>query len=85
MPFNEEFSKPLKCSMLADLINCVEKPNGSSISAASFLKEFAEGVDFMHLDIAGTSEAKVRGFSRPLPAMLNTLFEFVKENFNGKK
>ena len=85
MPFNNEFSKPLKKSLLADLINCVEKGNASSISAACFLKEFADGVDFIHLDIAGSSETKARGFSRPLPVMLNTLFEFVKENFHGKK
>ena len=85
MPFNNAFTRPLKKSLLADLINCVEKGSASSISAASFLKEFAEGVDFIHLDIAGTSEIKARGFAQPLPVMLNTLFEFVKENFNGKK
>ena len=85
MPFNNEFSKPLKKSLLADLINCVEKGSASSISAACFLKEFADNVDFIHLDIAGSSETKARGFSHPLPVMLNTLFEFVKENFNGKK
>lgn len=85
MPFNSEFSKPLKKSLLADLINCVEKGSASSISAACFLKEFAKNVDFIHLDIAGSSETKARGFSCPLPAMLYTLFEFIKENFNDRK
>lgn len=85
MPFHPYFSTALKSSLLADLINCVEKPFGSSISAASFLKEFAKDVDFIHLDIAGTSEFKARGKSYPVPVLLDTLFAFVKENFNGKE
>lgn len=85
MPFHPYFSTTLKTSLLADLINCVEKLCGSSISAASFLKEFAQDVDFIHLDIAGTSEFKARGKSYPIPVMLDTLFTFVKENFNERK
>lgn len=84
MPFHPYFSTALKTSLLADLINCVEKPYGSSISAASFLKEFAKDVDFIHLDIAGTNEFKARGKSYPIPIMLDTLFAFIKENFNEK-
>ncbi len=85
LPFHQYFSDSLKNSLLADLINSVEKPNGSSISAACFLKEFTNGVDFIHLDIAGTSEFKARGKSYPIPIMINTLFEFIKENFYGNK
>ncbi len=84
LPFNQYFTDALKDSMLADLINCVEKPSAGSISAASFLKEFAKSVDFIHLDIAGTSEFKARGKSYPIPVMIDTLFEYVKNNFYGK-
>ena len=44
-----------------------------------------KNVDFIHLDIAGTSEFKARGKSYPVPVLLDTLFAFVKENFNGKE
>ena len=84
LPFNQYFTDALKDSMLADLVNCVEKPSAGSISAASFLKEFAKSVDFIHLDIAGTSEFKARGKSYPIPVMIDTLFEYVKNNFYGK-
>ena len=85
LPFHQYFSDSLKNSLLADLINCVEKPNGSSISAACFLKEFTNGIDFIHLDIAGTCEFKTRGKSYPIPILVNTLFEFIKENFYENK
>ena len=85
LPFHQHFSDSLKNSLLADLINCVEKPNGSSISAACFLKEFTNGIDFIHLDIAGTCEFKARGKSYPIPILVNTLFEFIKENFYENK
>ncbi len=53
MPLWDEYSKQLK-SNFADLAN-IGGPGGGSVTAACFLKEFAEAYDWAHLDIAGTA------------------------------
>lgn len=53
LPLWEEYSKQLK-SNFADLAN-IGGPGGGSVTAACFLKEFAESYDWAHLDIAGTA------------------------------
>lgn len=52
--YHEELIKP----KFADLTNSSGKPDGSSSQAAAFLKQFVEaGVEWAHIDIAGTSMA----------------------------
>lgn len=53
MPLWEEYSKQLK-SNFADLAN-IGGPGAGSVTAACFLKEFAQEYDWAHLDIAGTA------------------------------
>jgi len=53
MPLWDEYSKQLQ-SNFADLAN-IGGPGGGSVTAACFLKEFAEKYDWAHLDIAGSA------------------------------
>jgi leucyl aminopeptidase len=53
MPMDDEYKELLK-SVNADLQNIGGRPAGS-ISAAWFLREFADGTPWIHLDIAGTA------------------------------
>jgi len=53
MPLDEEYRDQLK-SIIADLPN-VGSRWGGAITAAMFLKEFAETTPWVHLDIAGTA------------------------------
>lgn len=74
MPFNYEFTRLLKDTPIADLSNCPHTRNAGSCTAASFLKEFTEGLPFIHLDIAGTAsnEKNTRGKG----VMIKSLFEY---------
>jgi len=53
MPLDEDYKESLK-SAFADLGNIGGRPGGA-ITAAMFLKEFAENTPWVHLDIAGTA------------------------------
>ena len=53
MPMDEEYKEKLK-SIIADLPNIGSRAGGS-ITAALFLKEFADPTPWVHLDIAGTA------------------------------
>jgi leucyl aminopeptidase len=53
MPVHEEYFEQLK-SDIADMANVGGRPGGA-ITAALFLKEFAGGLPWAHLDIAGTA------------------------------
>ncbi len=53
LPLDKEYTKQLK-SDIADLKNVGGRKAGT-ITAAAFIKEFAEGVAWAHLDIAGTA------------------------------
>jgi leucyl aminopeptidase len=53
MPIYEEYMEQLK-SEIADLANVGGRPGGA-ITAALFLKEFAGGLPWAHLDVAGTA------------------------------
>ena len=55
MPLYEEYREQLK-SDIADMTNTGGRPAGA-ITAAMFLKEFADGLPWAHLDIAGTAWA----------------------------
>lgn len=57
LPVDEYFHKLLKDSSVADMTNAVRGAYGGSSIAAAFLEEFVEeGVEWIHLDIAGTSD-----------------------------
>ncbi|HSC29549.1 MAG TPA: leucyl aminopeptidase [Vicinamibacterales bacterium] len=56
MPLFDDYSEQLK-SEIADLVNTGGRPAGAC-TAAMFLKEFAGGLPWAHLDIAGTAWAE---------------------------
>jgi leucyl aminopeptidase len=58
LPIYEETKEQLR-SEIADIVNSAGRPGGA-ITAAAFLREFAEGTPWAHLDIAGTSWAETK-------------------------
>jgi leucyl aminopeptidase len=76
MPTFEEYGDQIK-SEIADLMNTGGRPAGS-VTAALFLKEFAGGLPWAHLDIAGTAwleEAKPYLQKGPSGVAVRTLAE----------
>ena len=61
LPLDKEYSKQIK-SDIADIKNVGGRKAGT-ITAAAFLKEFADGVSWAHLDIAGTAWKKPSPYS----------------------
>ena len=57
LPIDEDFHKQVRESSVADMTNCVIGTGAGSSLAAAFLEEFVdEGVEWIHLDIAGSSD-----------------------------
>jgi leucyl aminopeptidase len=84
MPLFEEYKDALKSEM-ADLINSPGRPAGS-ITAATFLKEFAGSGPWAHLDIAGTAWAEETKPWQPkgaTGAMIRTLVEVARAGVVG--
>ena len=54
LPMFDEYKDTLK-SNVADMMNVGSDRGAGSITAAKFLSEFADGVPWAHLDIAGTA------------------------------
>jgi len=73
MPFNKTFLKYMKKSPVADLRNTDYTGNAGSSSAAMFLKEFTEGLPYIHLDIAGVANKN----DEPTAYLLRTIYEFI--------
>ena len=74
MPLDEEYDEALK-SNFADMGN-VGGRAGGAITAAMFLKKFADGYRWAHLDIAGTawkSGAAKGATGRPVPLLTHYL------------
>lgn len=71
MPFNKAFAKNITKSEVADLKNTDLSGLGGSCSAAMFLKEFSEDVEFIHIDVAGTAEQN----GVPTGSLVKTLTE----------
>jgi len=84
MPMNEEY-RDLNKSDVADLKNSGGR-YGGAISAAWFLREFAEDTPWVHLDIAGTSDInKDRGYlvkggtGIPVRTLINLVLKLAEE------
>ncbi|BAP39453.1 M17 family metallopeptidase [Metamycoplasma canadense] len=75
LPMHEDFNKTNKSSLVADLVNYSTKSKADSNSAAMFLKEFANNVDFIHCDVAGTADANNSG----LGILVSTLVELAEK------
>lgn len=71
MPFDAAFAKNIKSSKVADFKNTDLSGNAGSCSAAMFLKEFTDNVEFIHCDVAGTAEIN----EEPQGIMVKTLTE----------
>jgi leucyl aminopeptidase len=80
MPLDEEYKDVIKSS-IADIMNSGGRWGGA-VTAAMFLKEFAEETPWLHLDIAGTAwteEAKPWIAKGPSGIAVRSLVEFVKD------
>ena len=78
LPLDKEYSKQIK-SDIADIKNVGGRKAGT-ITAAAFLKEFADGLAWAHLDIAGTAwgdDAKPYRSKGPTGIALRTLLRIV--------
>jgi leucyl aminopeptidase len=81
LPLDKEYSNQIK-SDIADIKNVGGKKAGT-ITAAAFLKEFADDVSWAHLDIAGTAwgdDAKPYRAKGPTGIAVRTLIEFVERS-----
>jgi leucyl aminopeptidase len=79
LPLDKEYSRQIK-SDIADIKNVGGRKAGT-ITAAAFLKEFADGVAWAHLDIAGTAwgdDAKPYRSKGPTGIAVRTLLRLVK-------
>jgi leucyl aminopeptidase len=86
LPLDKEYSKQIK-SDIADLKNVGGRKAGT-ITAAAFLKEFADGVSWAHLDIAGTAwgdEGKPFRAKGPTGVAVRTLIRMVRRAETAKK
>ena len=72
MPFHKDFRDLLK-SDIADIANSVPSPLGGSSRAAEFLRSFTDGIDYVHLDVYGTSFKGNKGQA----SMLRSMYNFV--------
>ncbi|HJR05931.1 MAG TPA: leucyl aminopeptidase [Pyrinomonadaceae bacterium] len=79
LPLDKEYTKQIK-SDIADIKNVGGRKAGT-ITAAAFLKEFAEGVSWAHLDIAGTAwgdDAKPYRSKGPTGVGVRTLLNLIE-------
>jgi leucyl aminopeptidase len=83
LPLDKEYSKQIK-SDIADIKNVGGRKAGT-ITAAAFLKEFADGISWAHLDIAGTAwgdDAKPYRSKGPTGIAVRTLLRIVERASN---
>ena len=79
LPLDKEYSRQIK-SDIADIKNVGGRKAGT-ITAAAFLKEFADGISWAHLDIAGTAwgdDAKPYRSKGPTGIAVRTLLRIVE-------
>jgi leucyl aminopeptidase len=80
LPLEDEYGEQIKSS-IADIMNTGGSRWGGAITAAMFLKEFAEDTPWIHLDIAGvawTEEAKPWMAKGPSGIAVRTITEWVR-------
>ncbi|HKV28197.1 MAG TPA: leucyl aminopeptidase [Candidatus Acidoferrales bacterium] len=78
MPIDDEYEEMIK-SNIADIRNTGSGKGGGAITAAWFLKEFAEDMPWIHLDIAGTAwldDSKPWAAKGPTGVATRTLVDF---------
>lgn len=78
LPLDREYTRQIK-SDIADIKNVGGRKAGT-ITAAAFLKEFADGISWAHLDIAGTAwgdEAKPYRAKGPTGIAVRTLINYI--------
>ena len=78
MPLGEEYGEQLK-SNFADFANVAGR-EGGAITAACFLWKFTDGLNWAHLDIAGTaylSGSQKSSTGRPVPLLMDYLIQRV--------
>ena len=76
MPLGDEYAAQLK-SNFADMAN-IGGPGGGAVTAGCFLGKFTDGLNWAHLDIAGTawkSGSKKGATGRPVPMLSQLLLE----------
>jgi leucyl aminopeptidase len=81
LPLDKEYTNQIK-SDIADIKNVGGKKAGT-ITATAFLKEFADGVSWAHLDIAGTAwgdPATPYRSKGPTGVAVRTLVEFIERS-----
>jgi leucyl aminopeptidase len=81
LPLDKEYTRQIK-SDIADIKNVGGRKAGT-ITAAAFLKEFADGLSWAHLDIAGTAwgdEQKPFRSKGPTGVAVRTLVNFIERN-----
>jgi leucyl aminopeptidase len=74
MPLGEEYAEQLK-SNFADMSN-IGGPGGGAVTAACFIAKFTDGMNWAHMDIAGTawkSGVKKGATGRPVPLLSEML------------
>ena len=74
MPLHKDFFKFMKGSKVADMKNTALDGLGGSSTAAMFLTQFTEGVEYIHLDVAGTADIN----DQPMGVMVRALVEVSK-------
>ena len=74
MPLHPDYIKYMKGTDIADLKNTALDGKAGSSTAAMFLSNFTEGVEFIHLDIAGTADIS----HKPQGVLVKTFVELVK-------
>src|SRR6185312_6680271 len=85
LPLDAEYTRQIK-SDIADIKNVGGRKAGT-ITAAAFLKEFAEGLSWAHLDIAGTAwadDAKSHRSKGPTGIAVRTLIRMVDRASRSK-
>ncbi|HEX8493629.1 MAG TPA: leucyl aminopeptidase [Pyrinomonadaceae bacterium] len=85
LPLDKEYTKQIK-SDIADIKNIGGRKAGT-ITAAAFLKEFADGVSWAHLDIAGTAwgdDAKPYRAKGPTGVAVRTLINIVDREASAR-
>jgi leucyl aminopeptidase len=85
LPAEDDYREHIKSS-IADIMNTGDSRYGGAITAAMFLKEFAEDTPWIHLDIAGVAwfdAAKPWIAKGPSGVAVRSVYEWVKSFANG--